>query len=77
MIGNGNHFAAGDRVLVFEELDPAKGTRRVRRGTVHEPPSPGVVKVDLEGEGLREFSPADPVQLSHAAGACRCVVAIG
>lgn len=77
MIGYWDHFAQGDRVWVFEELDPAKGIRRVRRGTVHESPTPDVVRVDLEGEGLREFSPADPVRLSHVAGACRCVAAIG
>jgi hypothetical protein len=73
--GHWNHFAEGDRVLVFGKPDP-NGTRRVRRGTVLAPPSAEIIKIGFENEGHEEFSPADPVHVSHAAGACQCVVAI-
>ncbi|WP_410627023.1 hypothetical protein [Amycolatopsis sp. cmx-8-4] len=75
--GYWNHFAEGDRVLVFGEPDPANGSRRVRRGTVLAPPSAEIIEIGFGDEGDEEFSPADPVHVSHAAGACRCVVAIG
>lgn len=71
-----NHFAPGDRVLVFGEPDPVHGRRRVRRGTVLEPRSPDIIRIDFGAEGPGEFSSADPIRVSHAAGACRCVVAI-
>ena len=71
-----NHFAPGDRVLVFGEPDPVHGRRRVRRGTVLDPLSPDMIRMDFGDEGCGEFSPADPIRVSHAAGACRCVVAI-
>jgi hypothetical protein len=74
--GYWNHFAQGDRVLVFGEPDPANGSRRVRRGTVLDPPSLEIIRIDFGDEGHGEFSPADPVRVSHAAGACPCVVAI-
>ncbi len=74
--GHWSHFAQGDRVLVFEELDPANGSRRVRRGTVHAPPSLDLIRIDFRGGGHREISPADPVQVTHVAGTCHCVVAI-
>jgi hypothetical protein len=74
--GNWNHFAQGDRVLVFDEPDPANGMRRVRRGTVHDPPSPDIIRIDFGAEGHREISSADPVQVTHVAGTCHCVVAI-
>ena len=74
--GYWNHFAQGDRVLVFGEPDPANGSRRVRRGTVLDPPSLDIIRIDFGGERHEEFSPADPVRVSHAAGACRCVAAI-
>jgi hypothetical protein len=74
--GYWNHFAQGDRVLVFDELDPANGIRRVRRGTVHDPPSLDIIRIDFGGEGHREISSADPVQITHVAGTCHCVVAI-
>jgi len=74
--GHWNHFAEGDRVLVFGEPDPANGSRRVRRGRVLAPPSAEIIKIDFENAGQEEFSRADPVHVSHAAGACRCVVAI-
>ena len=70
-----NHFAPGDRVLVFGEPDPATGSRRVRRGTVLEPPSPDIIRIDFGDEGQGEFSPADPVRVHHVAGTCPCVVA--
>lgn len=71
-----NHFAKGDRVLVFGKPDPANGSRRVRRGTVLAPPSAEIIEIGFGDEGNEEFSPADPVRVSHAAGACKCVVAI-
>jgi hypothetical protein len=71
-----NHFAEGDRVLVFGAPDPANGSRRVRRGTVLAPPSAEIIKIGFGNEEYEELSPADPVRVSHAAGACRCVVAI-
>jgi hypothetical protein len=74
--GYWSHFAPGDRVLVFGAPDPANGRRRVRRGTVLDPPSPDVIGIAFEDEEHGEFSPADPVRISHAAGACRCVVPI-
>lgn len=74
--GYWNHFAQGDRVLVFGESDPANGSRRVRRGTVLDPPPLDIIRIDFGGEGHGEFSPADPVRINHAAGACQCVVAI-
>lgn len=74
--GYWNHFAQGDRVLVFGEPDPANGSRRVRRGTVLDLHSPDIIRIDFEGEGHGEFSPADPVRINHAAGACPCVQAI-
>ncbi|MFG1645845.1 hypothetical protein ACGFMK_36675 [Amycolatopsis sp. NPDC049252] len=74
--GYWNHFAPGDRVLVFGAPDPANGRRRVRRGTVLDVPSPDVIRIGFGGEAREEFSPADPVRVHHAAGACRCVAAI-
>ncbi|WP_329047364.1 hypothetical protein OG738_34695 [Amycolatopsis sp. NBC_01488] len=74
--GYWDHFAQGDRVLVFGEPDPANGSRRVRRGTVLDPPSPETIRIAFEGEEHGEFSPVDPVRVTHAAGACQCVVAI-
>jgi hypothetical protein len=74
--GYWSHFARGDRVLVFGEPDPANGSRRVRRGTVLSLPSPDIITIDFGNEEHGELSPADPVRVSHAAGACRCVVAI-
>ncbi|WIY00838.1 hypothetical protein QRX60_43435 [Amycolatopsis mongoliensis] len=74
--GHWNHFAEGDRVLVFGKPDPASGSRRVRRGTVLAPPSAEIIKIGFGNEEYEELSPADPVHVSHAAGACRCVVAI-
>lgn len=71
-----NHFAPGDRVLVFGAPDPATGSRRVRRGTVLAPLSPDIIRMDFGGEGHGEFSPADPVRIYHVAGTCRCVVTI-
>jgi hypothetical protein len=74
--GYRSHFAPGDRVLVFGAPDPANGRRRVRRGTVLDPPSPGVIGIAFEDGEHGQFSPADPVRVSHAAGACRCVTPI-
>ena len=74
--GYGNHFAQGDRVLVFGEPDPANGSRRVRRGTVLDPLSPDIIRIDFGGGEHGEFSPADPVQVTHVAGTCHCVVTI-
>jgi hypothetical protein len=74
--GYWSHFAQSDRVLVFGEPDPANGCRRVRRGMVIDPPSLDIIRIDFAGEGRGEFSPADPVRVSHVAGACQCVVAI-
>ncbi|MEA5362519.1 hypothetical protein VA596_23485 [Amycolatopsis sp., V23-08] len=74
--GYWSHFAQGDRVLVFGAPDPATGRRRVRRGTVLSPPSPGVITIDFGNGEHGELSAADGVQVSHAAGACRCVVAL-
>lgn len=74
--GYWKHFAPGDRVLVFGEPDPVTGSRRVRRGTVHEPPSPEIIRIDFGDEGHREFSPADPVRVNHVAGTCPCVVTL-
>ncbi|MDT7803909.1 MAG: hypothetical protein QOI78_7342 [Actinomycetota bacterium] len=74
--GYWSHFAQGDRVLVFDAPDPANGSRRVRRGTVRSPPSPDIITIDFGNEEHGELSPADRVQVSHAAGACRCVVAL-
>ncbi|MEV4316765.1 hypothetical protein [Actinocrispum sp. NPDC049592] len=74
--GYWDHFAQGDRVLVFGEPDPTNGSRRVRRGTVLVPSSPDTIRIDFGGEDRGEFSPADPVRVSHAAGTCQCVVAI-
>jgi len=71
-----NHFAQSDRVLVFGEPDPANRSRRVRRGTVLDPVSLDIIRIDFRGEEHGEFSPADPVQINHAAGTCHCVVAI-
>ncbi len=71
-----NHFAPGDRVLVFGAPDPATGSRRVRRGTVLEPLSPDLIRIDFGSEGHDEFAPADPVRVCHVAGTCRCVVTI-
>lgn len=71
-----NHFAAGDRVLVFGAPDPATGSRRVRRGTVLAPLSPDTIRIGFGAEGHGEFSPADRVRVTHVAGTCRCVVAI-
>jgi hypothetical protein len=75
-IGYWNHFAQGDRVLLFGEPDPANGSRRVRRGTVIDPPSPDIIRIAFAGDGRGEFSSADPVRVHHAAGTCRCVVVI-
>ena len=74
--GSWNHFARGDRVLVFGEPDPANRSRRVRRGTVLDPVSLDIIRIDFGDEGHEEFSPTDPVQINHAAGTCHCVVAI-
>ncbi|WP_328453019.1 hypothetical protein [Amycolatopsis sp. NBC_00438] len=74
--GYWNHFTPGDRVLVFGEPDPVNGRRRVRRGTVLDLSSPDAIRIDFGGEAREEFSPADPVRVNHAAGACQCVVAI-
>ncbi|MFJ1764734.1 hypothetical protein ACIOD2_30725 [Amycolatopsis sp. NPDC088138] len=74
--GHWSHFAQGDRVLVFGAPDPSTGSRRVRRGTVLSPPSPDLITIDFGNEEYGELSPADPVRVSHAAGACRCVVAL-
>ncbi|WP_326952797.1 hypothetical protein [Amycolatopsis sp. NBC_01286] len=71
-----NHFAPGDRVVVFGEPDPATGSRRVRRGTVLDPLSPDLIRIDFGGEGHGEFSPANPVRVCHVAGTCQCVVKI-
>jgi hypothetical protein len=73
--GYWNHFAQGDRVLVFGEPDPANGSRRVRRGTVLAL-SPDIIRIDFGHEEHGEFSPADPVRVHHVAGTCPCVVAI-
>jgi hypothetical protein len=69
-----SHFTPGDRVLVFGAPDPANGRRRVRRGTVLAPPSPDIIGIAFEDGEHGRYSPADPVRVSHAAGACRCVV---
>jgi hypothetical protein len=74
--GNWNHFAQGDRVLVFGEPDPANGSRRVRRGTVLGPLSLDIIRIDFGSEGHGEFSPADPIRVHHVAGTCQCVAAI-
>jgi hypothetical protein len=74
--GYWNHFAQGDRVLVFGEPDPANGSRRVRRGTVLDLLSPDIITIDFGGEGHGGFSPADPVRINHAGGTCPCVEAI-
>ncbi|SEF32011.1 hypothetical protein SAMN05421837_10637 [Amycolatopsis pretoriensis] len=69
------HFAPGDQVLVFGAPDPA-GRRRVRRGTVLAPPAPDTIEIAFDDGTHEEFSPADPIRVSHAAGACRCVTVI-
>jgi hypothetical protein len=74
--GYWNHFAQGDRVLVFGKPDPANGSRRVQRGTVLDPPSLDIIRIDFGGEGHGEFSPADPVRVNHVAGTCQCVVVL-
>ncbi|GLY38020.1 hypothetical protein Amsp01_040440 [Amycolatopsis sp. NBRC 101858] len=74
--GYWSHFAPGDRVLVFGEPDPVNGRRRVRRGTVLEPPSPDVIRIGFGDEEYGEFSSADPVRVNHVAGTCPCVVVL-
>ncbi|WP_284747875.1 hypothetical protein [Amycolatopsis sp. RTGN1] len=74
--GYWNHFAQGDRVLVFGEPDPVNGSRRVQRGTVLEPSSPDIIRIDFGDEGCGEYSSADPVRVNHVAGTCPCVVTL-
>ncbi|MFJ7213431.1 hypothetical protein [Amycolatopsis sp. NPDC098790] len=70
-----NHFAAGDRVLVFGAPDPETGRSLVRRATVTAT-SGDRVGVDFDAGGDAEYTPADGVRLSHANGSCRNVVAL-
>jgi hypothetical protein len=74
--GYWNHFASGDRVLVFGEPDPVNGRRQVRRGTVVDTAPSDTIRIDFGHAGRGKFSPADQVQVNHVAGTCRCVVAI-
>ncbi|MEU0795262.1 hypothetical protein ABZ342_34800 [Amycolatopsis sp. NPDC005961] len=73
--GRWHHFATGDRVLVFDEPDPATGWSAVRRGTVTES-GPESIEVDFGAAGQAAFTTADRIRISHVAGSCRCVVAL-